>query len=864
MKIDNKNKIIIMCLLILIVTLVYFARVSFASSDILTSNTYRIDNNTIYAVPTASNLIGEELLRNLESTDKIELYNSSNTKIEKEEAIKTGYKLKTSNVTFDIVVLGDVTGDGNINLGDVSKLYNAYKKNVTLNGNYLKAGKVTSGSNLALGDVSKLYNFYKGKSPFSYFSDKDISSVKDYINQAKNFRTKNPNSNKIGTNIVDSLNISDKESSDQIIVTSDGKVEAAFLRNGFCYRKHADSENLEIIEGSLCKANVTNFPSNGGQLHISGSKILDKNNHEVLLHGASIPTIISLTAENPTRDGITNLNSLHSLRNWGANAVRLFAAADNHYSPAFIGNEDAFTTQYKKIIDMAIQSDMYIIVNWDPARNDGASYTNEAVDFFTRISSAYPNDPHIIYEIWNEPEDSNNAGWTKVHAHADAVIPVIRQNSPNSVILVGTPGWDYSALYTQGHELSYDNIMYVFHLYMNSCRGYLLERLADQVQAGVPIIVTEWGSMSIDRNTRLVYDELAEASAKMFDKYKISNLLFSFGTSNDYDDPYGNKYGIVLTGKWEDELPNRILKINGKFMKTALSNNYQEFKTNLMRDNKETKESGKARDYRSAEWRDKIVSIEFKTTLSVPSNAVQTWDLSLLQDGSIIGYLLATNTTDRYKMVICANGPINAPSNSDYLFANLSNLESIDFTGFTTKYVDKLNRMFNGDAKLVTLDLSGFDTGLFHELWGTFAGCNSLKSVDMTGWTLTKVSSVGDLFYDCNNIEHIDLSGWEVTKASSFRQMFYHCYKLKTVNLSTWAPTTISTVYRMFMGCSSLETVDMRNMTSDTVPTGNDNVGEALSGVKAGAKFIVNNNIVKGILEPTATNSVIFEIKSGN
>ncbi len=852
MKINNKRIITTLCIFT-IVALTLIVRVSFASNEILTSDTYRIDNNTLYAVPTANNFIGEELLRNVESIDKIELYNTNNEKIEKEEVVKTGYKLKTSNVTFDIVVLGDVTGDGAINFGDVSKLYNTYKKKTTLEGNFLQAGHLTNNSNISFGDISKLYNFYKGNSPFSYYSDSDISDVRNYINQAKAYIKNHPNSNKVGSNIIDELSINGKVDSDQIVVSSDSKVEAAIMRNNFCYRKSANSDEIEIIEGKLCRANVTNFPSNSGHLHITGSKIYDENNHEVVLHGASIPTITSLTAENPTTNGITNLNSLHSLRNWGANVVRLFAAADNHYSPPFIGNEDAFVRQYKKIIDMAIESDMYIVVNWDGARNNGASFTNEAVDFFNRIASAYPDDPHIIYEIWNEPEDVGVNTWEDVHNHANAVIPVIRNKSPNSLILVGTPGWDYHALFTQGHELSYNNIMYVFHMYMNSCRGSVLERLVEQIDAGVPIIVSEWGSMSIERNTRLVYDELAESTAKIFYKHKISNLLFSFGTSNDYDDPYGNKYGIVLTGKWEDELPNRILKINGKFMKSALSNNYDDFKTNLLRINHES--SG--RDYRSDEWKDKIVSIEFKTTLNVPSNAVIEWDLSQVQDNSIIGYLLPTNTQDRYKLVITANGDINAPSNSDYLFARMSNLETINFDGFTTKYVDKLNHMFDGDTKLSSLDLTGFDTTLFREFWGMFGSCSSLKNLDISNWVITKVNSIGDMFYGCSSLESIDLSNWTMGNAKSFNGLFYNCTKLKTINISSWAPESITTVRRMFTGCSSLEYVDMRNMIGNN----ETEVLEALKGVKNGAVFVVKNQDVAQALGSTTSSTIDFQIK---
>ena len=851
MKIKNIKKICtIFVIIAMILSIPFFVRKSYAVDTVLTSNNYFVKDNSLYVLPTSSTIKVEELLRNVESSDKIAIKNGDTT-LSKSDSVKSGYKFVSGSLNYDIIVVGDVTGDGKLDLGDVSYLYNYTRNKTTMTGNKLKAADTTKDTNVNLADVSKLYNYFKGNSAFTYYSDVDINNVNNYITQAKNYINNSANASKIGTNIVDYLNISNKSDSDQIIVTSDGKVEAAFLRNNFCYRKYADSNSLEIIEGKLCNANVTNFPSNGGQLHISGSKILDKNNNEVYLHGSTINAITSLTAENPSKDGQTNLESLHTLRNWGANIVRLFAPANNGYSPSFINNEDAFTSQYKKIIDMVIASDMYIIVNWDGARNNGASFTNEAVDFFTRIASSYPNDPHIIYEIWNEPEDTGVNTWADVHNHANAVIPAIRAISPNSVILVGTPGWDYHSLYTQGHELSYDNIMYVFHLYMNSCRGYTLERLVNQVEAGVPIIVTEWGSMSVERNTRLVYDELAESAAKMFDKYKISNLLFTFSTSNDWDDPYGNKYGIVLTGKWENDLPNRILKINGKFMKSAISNNMSDFKTNILRDNKD--ENG--RDYRSAEWKDKITSIDFKTTLSVPSNAVMTWDLSLMQDGSIIGYLLPTSETDRYKMTICANGVINAPGYSNYLFAEMTNLKSIDFTNFTTNYVDYMNKMFYNDKSLINLDLSGFNTDHLHQMWTTFGNCYNLQTLILTGWHPT-IKSWGDTFRECRSLTSLDLSGFIVTDTTNFSGLFYGCTDLQTINMSTLNPTEVKSIKQAFTNCTSLTSVNMGMMNI----TSNAEILEALKNVKNNCTFIVKNSTTRNLLASTTSSTINFTI----
>ncbi|MBR3188126.1 MAG: cellulase family glycosylhydrolase [Lachnospiraceae bacterium] len=71
---------------------------------------------------------------------------------------------------------------------------------------------------------------------------------------------------------------------------------------------------------------------------------------------------------------------------------------------------------------------------------DPNQHIDEAIDFFGLISAEYADVPNLIYEICNEP--NGTTGWTDVSQYSDKVIPVIRKNSPDSVILVGTPEYD--------------------------------------------------------------------------------------------------------------------------------------------------------------------------------------------------------------------------------------------------------------------------------------------------------------------------------------------------------------------------------------------------------------------------------------
>lgn len=163
--------IITTILLILFTTVLQF---SFSIDDtVLTSKEYKISNNKIIAIPTSFKMNAGEFLSKIDYSNdysNIKLFNKNNEELNYNSLIGTGDKLTLNNKDYSIIVSGDVTGDGNINFGDISKLYNYYKGKTTLESSYLEAGKVTNNSKITFGDISKLYNYYKKRSALSYFS----------------------------------------------------------------------------------------------------------------------------------------------------------------------------------------------------------------------------------------------------------------------------------------------------------------------------------------------------------------------------------------------------------------------------------------------------------------------------------------------------------------------------------------------------------------------------------------------------------------------------------------------------------------------------------------------------------------------
>jgi len=93
------------------------------------------------------------------------VYNNKNVLIENNKKLGTGYKVvvKNSNVVneYTIVTRGDTTGDANINLNDITRLYHYYKKIEKMDEVFVLAGDVAKNNTINLNDVTKLYHYYK-------------------------------------------------------------------------------------------------------------------------------------------------------------------------------------------------------------------------------------------------------------------------------------------------------------------------------------------------------------------------------------------------------------------------------------------------------------------------------------------------------------------------------------------------------------------------------------------------------------------------------------------------------------------------------------------------------------------------------
>ena len=224
-------------------------------------------------------------------------------------------------------------------------------------------------------------------------------------------------------------------------------------------------------------------PSVDGSLRVDGKNLYgSESGEQVQLRGVSTHGLTWF----PT---FVNKNLVGQIKDeWGANLLRLAM-----YSEKYCGGEKEESLELmRKGIEIAIECDMYVIVDWHILEDSNPNeHADEAVEFFKLISSEYKNCPNILYEICNEP--NGETVWNDVLGYARTVIPEIRANDPDSVILVGTPEYDRNLGDPTLRRLGYDNLMYVMHFYAGSHAHNVMSELVTVRNWGVPVFISECG-----------------------------------------------------------------------------------------------------------------------------------------------------------------------------------------------------------------------------------------------------------------------------------------------------------------------------------------------------------------------------------
>lgn len=255
------------------------------------------------------------------------------------------------------------------------------------------------------------------------------------------------------------------------------------------------AQNVETAQGSDASAaprphaeGETPYGAHGA-LSVNGTKLVDTYGAPYQLRGVSthglswFPQYANQAAFRTMRD------------EWGVNVVRL-AMYTAEYGGYCVGDENNRNNLKKLVydsVDAATELGMYVIVDWHILNDrDPNTYIDQAIAFFRETAARYAAYGNVIYEICNEP--NGGVSWQRIKTYAEQVIPVIREQDADAVIIVGTPTWSQDVDQAAADPITgYGNIMYTLHFYADTHRDSLRGKMENAIAAGLPVFVTEFG-----------------------------------------------------------------------------------------------------------------------------------------------------------------------------------------------------------------------------------------------------------------------------------------------------------------------------------------------------------------------------------
>ncbi len=233
--------------------------------------------------------------------------------------------------------------------------------------------------------------------------------------------------------------------------------------------------------------------SANGQLQVIGTQLCSASGEPIVLRGISTAGIAWFPE-------LATPESMQTLRNEWKTSVFRIAMYSFEGDRSYIRNPEWNKTKVCSLIDAAIELDQYVIVDWHIlADGNPQTYQKQAAEFFTYIASKYAGVPNLLYEICNEPK--GGVSWSgNIKPYAEAIIPVIREYSPEAVVLVGTPTWSQDVDAAAADPLDFDNVMYSLHFYAGTHKEWLRGKADTALGKGLPLFVTEWGTTDASGN----------------------------------------------------------------------------------------------------------------------------------------------------------------------------------------------------------------------------------------------------------------------------------------------------------------------------------------------------------------------------
>ncbi|MBE5964351.1 MAG: glycoside hydrolase family 5 protein [Lachnospira sp.] len=250
-------------------------------------------------------------------------------------------------------------------------------------------------------------------------------------------------------------------------------------------------------------------------LKVTGTKITDYDGNVVQLRGVSTHGLSWFP-------GYVNKEAFTQFKNeWGCNIIRLamYTAEYNGYCTGDENNKQNLKNLIDNGVNYATELGMYVIIDWHILNDcNPHTYKEESKRFFAEISAKYKDHTNVIYEICNEP--NGGTSWWDVKSYAEEVIPVIRANDPDAIIIVGTPTWSQDVDHVVNNRVNDPNVVYALHFYAATHTDWIRNKLQTALNNGIPVIVSEFSICDASGNGAINYNE----ASKWIDMIKQNDM----------------------------------------------------------------------------------------------------------------------------------------------------------------------------------------------------------------------------------------------------------------------------------------------------------------------------------------------------
>lgn len=280
-----------------------------------------------------------------------------------------------------------------------------------------------------------------------------------------------------------------------------------------------------------------------GALHVENGKLTDADGNIVQLYGMSTHGIAWFPQ-------YINYDSFRTLRDdWNTNCIRLAMYTAEYGGYCAGGDKEQLKQLVRDGVSYATELGMYVIVDWhilsdcDPNQNK-----DEAIAFFREMSESFADNDNVLYEICNEP--NSGTSWDSIKSYAEEVIPVIREQKPDAVILVGTPTWSQEIDKAAASPLTFDNVMYTLHFYAGTHKDDLRNRLETCAQSNLPVFVSEFGMCDASGNGANDFDSTTKW-LDLLNKYQISFCCWNLANKDESSSVF--KAASTALSDWTDE-----------------------------------------------------------------------------------------------------------------------------------------------------------------------------------------------------------------------------------------------------------------------------------------------------------------------